>query len=248
MEPNEIVLVDDASTEIDLGLLNKLLKETGVSYKYIRLTKNSGGPAIPRNIGMRNAECSHIAFLDQDDCWTSRHLKLSLDYLRTNGCDLVCSGYQLVTVDEQIIGSHKVMQGRLSKQRFRSEGNMVCMSSVVMKSFIGKEYLFRADRIWEDFEYWFRLCRGKRIRMEAFNACNVLYTKVSGSRSDGVRARRRGLREVSQDWGIMCLVSRWYWEETIKIATLTMINIVNPLSKQGWGRWMKIRNVWGKSR
>lgn len=62
----EILVVDDASTDETEAVVKNISDER---IRYIKLEQNSGGPALPRNIGVENAEGSIIAFLDSDDRW-----------------------------------------------------------------------------------------------------------------------------------------------------------------------------------
>ncbi len=62
----EILVVDDDSTDDTEAVVRSISDER---IRYIKLEQNSGGPALPRNIGVENAEGSVIAFLDSDDRW-----------------------------------------------------------------------------------------------------------------------------------------------------------------------------------
>lgn len=62
----EIIVVDDASTDATNDIIDSFVKKNP-AIKHIRLEKNSGGAALPRNVGMENAAGEFILFVDSDD-------------------------------------------------------------------------------------------------------------------------------------------------------------------------------------
>ncbi|MFI5240697.1 MAG: glycosyltransferase [Candidatus Saccharimonadia bacterium] len=71
-EPNctyEIIVVDDGSTDDT----KRVLEDFKDHIRYIKI-KNSGLPAIPRNVGLHLAQGELIAFQDSDDLWVANKL------------------------------------------------------------------------------------------------------------------------------------------------------------------------------
>ncbi|WP_426366453.1 glycosyltransferase family 2 protein [Mammaliicoccus lentus] len=60
----EIIVVDDSSTDSTVSLAENYCSK---NIKIIKLDKNSGGPSIPRNTGIQNANGKFVYFLDGDD-------------------------------------------------------------------------------------------------------------------------------------------------------------------------------------
>lgn len=61
----EIIVVDDRSTDESVKIIQKYVQK----YKNVRLIvneKNSGGPAIPRNLGVKAARFNYVAVTDDD--------------------------------------------------------------------------------------------------------------------------------------------------------------------------------------
>lgn len=82
--PNEIIIVDDASsddTESVIASLNNNL------IKFIKLDKN-GGAQVARNIGITKANSKWIAFLDSDDMWENNKLELQMGELKKVNFDV----------------------------------------------------------------------------------------------------------------------------------------------------------------
>jgi len=72
----EVIIVDDCSTDGSGRVIEKYVDRV----KAITLERNSGLPAVPRNIGLRRAEGEFIAFLDADDFWEPSKLEKQIPY------------------------------------------------------------------------------------------------------------------------------------------------------------------------
>jgi len=75
----EIVVVVDACTDGTLSILNKY--EHDERFKIILSNSNVGGGEA-RNIGIENASGEFLAFLDDDDSWSSRKISSQLSVLQ----------------------------------------------------------------------------------------------------------------------------------------------------------------------
>jgi len=74
----EMIIVNNASTDRSIELIEKI---EDPRIRVITLSQNSGGPAKPRNEGVKDAKGEYIAFLDADDLWTPDKLQKQLDYM-----------------------------------------------------------------------------------------------------------------------------------------------------------------------
>ncbi len=74
----EIVVVDDGSTDDSADFLRKTCRELSIPV-HILSTPN-GGAANARNHGMQNCSCDLYAFLDSDDTWLRNKLERQLSF------------------------------------------------------------------------------------------------------------------------------------------------------------------------
>jgi len=74
----ELIAVDDGSTDGTVAILNEFasLDERVV---VVSLSSCSGGPATPRNAGLKVANGSYFAFIDSDDVWHPQKLELQMN-------------------------------------------------------------------------------------------------------------------------------------------------------------------------
>ena len=63
----EVLVVDDCSTDDSVAVAENFLERFGGRLKIFLLEENSGGGAIPRNVGLERARGKYICFLDADD-------------------------------------------------------------------------------------------------------------------------------------------------------------------------------------
>ncbi len=91
--PNEIILVDDASSDDTSKKLLDIQTAHGIEFIKIVLLKKNSGPSIARNIGWEKSHSSFIAFLDADDIWHPE--KLNIQYrIMTKNKNIVISGHE----------------------------------------------------------------------------------------------------------------------------------------------------------
>lgn len=89
----ELIIVDDGSKD-DTENIVKNIKDHRITY--LKHEVNSGGPARPKNTGIKKSKGNYIAFLDSDDEWMPEKLEKQLkkfndgsDNLAIVGCDVL---------------------------------------------------------------------------------------------------------------------------------------------------------------
>ena len=70
----EVIVVDDCSTDRSVEIVDGISDKFNGRLHLLKREKNSGGAAIPRNVGMRFSHGKYIAFCDNDDMFTSSAL------------------------------------------------------------------------------------------------------------------------------------------------------------------------------
>lgn len=128
IEALEIVVVDDASTDATVEVLERLAASEP-RLVILKQAVNSGQGAC-RNLGVRSARGRYIAFLDSDDIWLPEKLERQLQFLRERELAFCFCGYG--TIDEHgdpIIADLKIPAVTDYHALLRS--NTICPSSVV---------------------------------------------------------------------------------------------------------------------
>jgi glycosyltransferase involved in cell wall biosynthesis len=92
LRPDEIVVVDDASTDRTAEVLKE---RYGDAVRIVSLPKNRG-PSGARNEGVRATVAPLIAFLDDDDEWLPEKLEVQRRFIEETSCHLVFSRVELI--------------------------------------------------------------------------------------------------------------------------------------------------------
>ena len=158
----EVLICDDGSTDGTESVVRTFESRLSLSYLW---AENFGGPARPRNTGVRLARGEYVAFLDSDDWWSAQKLARAVERLDA-GADLVYHDLFIVKSARQRYFWRKQRTTALATPVFDSLlriGNVVPNSSVVARRElmlqIGGFSEDRALIAWEDFDAWLRIAK-----------------------------------------------------------------------------------------
>ncbi|NOT22171.1 MAG: glycosyltransferase family 2 protein [Nitrospiraceae bacterium] len=116
VEDFEVIVCDDGSTDNTSEAIKSYVSKLDLTYDY---AENFGGPARPRNRGIKLARAAYIAFLDSDDWWTPDKLERSLSVLNA-GADVVYHDlWSVLRVDHQP-SRHRIRSGQPVSPMFES--------------------------------------------------------------------------------------------------------------------------------
>ena len=85
----EVIVVDDCSTDNSISVAENFLERFDGRLKILSLEKNTGGGAVPRNIGLDFARGKYICFADADDFFIATTLKTFFDFAETFQAEVV---------------------------------------------------------------------------------------------------------------------------------------------------------------
>lgn len=161
----ETVVVDDGSTDHTSEIVSRFGSEV------ILLSKQNGGPASARNLGIKKSSGFYIAFLDADDIWKPNKLEIQMEYMSQH--DDVGFSYtqaECFSLDKhnKKIGRRDFicdLEGYVFKDLFWS--NFIINSSVMAKkSALAKVGLLDESKALigaEDYDLWLRLSRKYKL-------------------------------------------------------------------------------------
>jgi teichuronic acid biosynthesis glycosyltransferase TuaG len=91
----ELIIIDDSSSDNSVKIINTFAAfDSRIILKKLRV--NSGGPAKPRNIGLKLAKGKYIAFCDSDDLWHPDKLKIQLNFLQAKNKFMIASELSII--------------------------------------------------------------------------------------------------------------------------------------------------------
>ncbi len=155
----ELIIVDDCSTDNTEEVVEEFQKKDK-RIKYLRLKKNSGAPAHPRNVGIKNSQGKYIAFLDNDDEWLPEKLEKQLNlFEKTNNPKLGFVGGNVLIVEENRIKEYKVPKCGDNFQNFLSNCLIKSTSSVMIRKIVLEDVNLFDESLesTDDWEMWIRI-------------------------------------------------------------------------------------------
>lgn len=156
----EVLVVDDGSP----GDENEQLCSQWPKVRYQKI-ENSGGPATPRNVGLKAAKGTYIAFTDDDDVWLPKKLETQVAILEAHSefglvhgpCDVIDEKGVKTGQQIGVPGDVNVKHGDV-KLRMMGNWTLMMPTPLVRKSVLDEVGFFSEDipAALEDVEFWVR--------------------------------------------------------------------------------------------
>ncbi len=163
----EVIVCDDGSTDNTSEVIKSF--EGELSLTYFR-HDNWGGPAKPRNIGIKNSKAKWICFLDSDDWWLPSKLQECKMYI--DDYDFIfhdVKKYNGEIQNNNVFDKFIQIQTFFSPERILYNGNFISCSSVCIKRSLFDNYLFEEDPsiiALEDYYAWIKLFSKKKVKVK----------------------------------------------------------------------------------
>jgi len=130
--PHEVIAIDDASTDGTLALLRDRARGDG-RIRVLSTPAPSGGPSLPRNLGIAAAEGEYVALLDADDLWGEDKLANDARFLERHRPDILYSGaFTFVGTPDRVT---RVQRARRIDWRFEIKNHVPTSSICIRKDY-----------------------------------------------------------------------------------------------------------------
>jgi glycosyltransferase involved in cell wall biosynthesis len=187
----EVVVVDDGSND---GTEKHLARHGDRRLRVVR-HERPRGVAVARNAGIAAARGEWVAFLDDDDLWAPKKLRMQIDTARQNSADFIFSASAALDSDRRFLYSlHLADPTRLIEQILRQNVIWAGSSNVVASRHLLRRLGGFDENLFQlaDWDLWIRLALAGRAAV----CPEILVGCVIQSRSMLLTDRRDVFREM----------------------------------------------------
>ena len=149
-----IVIYDDTSLD-ELDFVKKTLKKIKLN-KLIINSKNYG-VGISRNIGIKQASGTFIAFCDADDTWKKNKLNTQLNFMIKNNLMISHTNYFVINEKSQVIGKFNIKNKLNFNDLLKSCD--IGLSTVIAKKKLLQNNKFNKLKTKEDYFLWLKIAK-----------------------------------------------------------------------------------------
>ncbi len=149
----ELLIIDDASEDDTLSILNKYASNH-LNIKVFQNQTNQGA-AITRNEGIKEASGGFIAFLDSDDVWKPQKLERQLKFMLKHNIDVCFSSYDLMDESGTLLNKTVKALPKLTYDKFLKCNYIGNLTGMYNAKTLGKIYAPNLSKR-QDWLLWLR--------------------------------------------------------------------------------------------
>lgn len=158
----ELLVIDDCSTDGTADIVASYAQKDA-RIRLLHTEKNSGAPALPKNIGVENARGEYVAFLDHDDEWLPTKLEKQLQVFadsKDERLGLVSCGANLINNKGKRFSVYNPALTKVGFPEILLRNPVYSNSSVLMKKEVIENVGERDVKMKysEDWDMWIRVC------------------------------------------------------------------------------------------
>ncbi|AJC49332.1 glycosyltransferase family 2 protein [Allofrancisella guangzhouensis] len=206
----EIIVVDDCSTDNTKKLVKELINQDS-RICLIELDKNFGGPAGPRNHGVKKSRGEYIAFLDSDDIWHPQKLEIQMSIICNDAINFVCSQMQdfkafgELKFNEYCKGTNYTMitSFKLQMRDLIPTSSVLIKKSLLLKEPFEQNIEYKAV---EDYHCWMRVINHTKFCAKVDNKL-LFYRRSDGQISSSKLYMTRKVYMIHRKLGRSKLIS-----------------------------------------
>lgn len=144
----EILIIDDGSKDNSVEIVHKIISENA-DIRIRLFQQENSGPSKARNLGIKNAIGSWIAFLDSDDIWFPTKIEIQINFVKKYPkISLVSTANSKLFLQKNIEYSFITFEKSLFKNYFET-------STVMVKTTVIRQFLFyEPQKYSEDYRAW----------------------------------------------------------------------------------------------
>lgn len=158
--PDEIVVVDDCSTDETRRLVQSIKQRAPLLIKTINLEKNSGGPAKPLNTGLGSARGNILLLLDQDDLMRPNRVELQANAVTEfPQCSISIGRFSIIGRDENDVSPIWPVAQFYDLAEYLSDDQTysIIESEVAFKPLLHRNYALSVSNFCFTREWWTRI-------------------------------------------------------------------------------------------
>lgn len=150
----ELLIVNDCSSD--------RTKEVAESFndpriKLINLSEN-GGAGVARNMGLKSALGSYIAFLDADDLWLPHKLETQLNFMLETRAPICHTSYAFINETGESIAGYVEASPEVDLHKYMRCTEIGLSTAMINKKIIG-DFVFNSMRLRQDTRLWIELLK-----------------------------------------------------------------------------------------
>ena len=243
----EIIIIDDGSMDTTNRVVSKI-KDSRVRYIY---TKNWGGPARARNIGVKLSHGEYIAFLDSDDLWPPEKIEKQMQCFQNDvKVDLVYSDSVIFNANHErkFYRQHKYQYNPFY-YFIHSEFTFPLSSVMIKKISLDPNDLFPEVKeliAVEDYCLWIKL--SKKMKFKKCKNTSILYRLDNNDKISAVSSKSRvyqmkGYYRCAEAFEYLLrnkiISERDYKIALFRLSISLMFNLKSNLSKIDYKQFVK---------